>query len=557
MAAENYRSSAANGRGKRQVTTPASISNFGDDLLVDVLIRLPNPRSAFRCKSICKRWNSIISAPCFSRRLVSHQRTISAGEPPLLLPSDCDELMSSLLPVPSDEIRSRSYVSDCFKDLLLVGFSKWKYDELGRTFILCNPFTKQWVALPLAPPLEHRCENARLVCEAGNSITLDSGDGEGEVITHSSDYRFRVVRMYRREDPIAVILDVFCSNSVEWTKVVLDLDYNPSNWLRHLHKVVVSFDGKLYWMTWMGQVVEWNPFRLEKDNRPRTLIRLPSHQSPSICVSQGALYIINMEGTRPPGRVKQVDGLIVWRLEEEGWKRHFEVSFKKLMCGVVIDECGLDIKCSELVRLVVVGQHSQKPEVIYLKGFYPKSDRYVILSCNLSVEELEFLARGRQHYNHMVFQPRMDLWPTAIPNYERLQGIESWVKPKRASNCSTSICSSQGALYMIDMDSEMDSLSVWRLEKEEGWRRHYEVSLKYNIPATDKWDSKIKCSELEALNVVGQHSHKPEIIYLTAFHPDKECYVLLSCNLRMKELEFLAYRDKQCNRMVFPPRIDI
>ncbi|CAL1409520.1 unnamed protein product [Linum trigynum] len=37
------------------------ISKLGDDLLVAILIRLPNARSAFLCKSVCKRWSSLIS----------------------------------------------------------------------------------------------------------------------------------------------------------------------------------------------------------------------------------------------------------------------------------------------------------------------------------------------------------------------------------------------------------------------------------------------------------------------------------------------------------------
>ncbi|CAI0626267.1 unnamed protein product [Linum tenue] len=45
-------------------------------------------------------------------------------------------------------------ILDCFRDLLLLGFNASRSDnssELGRTLFLCNPFTKRWVALPLAP----------------------------------------------------------------------------------------------------------------------------------------------------------------------------------------------------------------------------------------------------------------------------------------------------------------------------------------------------------------------------------------------------------------------
>ncbi|CAL1369155.1 unnamed protein product [Linum trigynum] len=176
-----------------------AISRLGDDLMEEILIRLPNPRSASRCKPVCRRWNSMISSPSFNRRFVSHHQSKNR-EPPLLLPSD-DPLSSSMLsflPVPG-EFRSKFIVWDSFKDLLLCGFKDWGtsiYFEMGRLFFLCNPFTEQWVALPLAPMRinsRYRTTEVKLVCEEiGNSNTsLDMGDGQAFV--YSSDYRFRVL----------------------------------------------------------------------------------------------------------------------------------------------------------------------------------------------------------------------------------------------------------------------------------------------------------------------------------------------------------------------------
>ncbi|CAN0909726.1 hypothetical protein LINGRAHAP2_LOCUS25926 [Linum grandiflorum] len=49
------------------------ISKLGDDLLVEILIRsFPDPKSACRCKAVCKQWSSLISSPSFNRRFVSH-----------------------------------------------------------------------------------------------------------------------------------------------------------------------------------------------------------------------------------------------------------------------------------------------------------------------------------------------------------------------------------------------------------------------------------------------------------------------------------------------------
>ncbi|CAI0412802.1 unnamed protein product [Linum tenue] len=127
------------------------ISQLGDDLLVQILIRLPDPRPACRCKSVCKRWNSLISTPSFNRRFVHHHRSSNHH-----LPDDQKELQSIILsflpPMPS-KIGARFKVLDCFKDLVLCGFWDVDYDnsEQCRSYLVCNPFTKQWMALPLAP----------------------------------------------------------------------------------------------------------------------------------------------------------------------------------------------------------------------------------------------------------------------------------------------------------------------------------------------------------------------------------------------------------------------
>ncbi|CAL1404817.1 unnamed protein product [Linum trigynum] len=135
---------------------PSVIISLGDDLLGEILIRLPDTKSAFRCKLVCKRWRSLISSPSFSRRFVSHNQ--STGEARTLLlhtddASDPKSVIMSFFPSMPDRVRECFKVLDCFKDLVLCGYMDLDKNcsELGRTYVLCNPFTKQWMALPLAP----------------------------------------------------------------------------------------------------------------------------------------------------------------------------------------------------------------------------------------------------------------------------------------------------------------------------------------------------------------------------------------------------------------------
>ncbi|CAI0400178.1 unnamed protein product [Linum tenue] len=284
------------------------ISRLGDDLVGEILIRLPNPRSASRCKPVCKRWNSMISNPSFNRRFVSHHQSRNR-EPPLLLPSD-DPLSSSILsflPVPG-EIRSEFVIWDSFKDLLLCGFKDWGSDtdsQMGRLFLLCNPLTKQWVALPLAPERitrHYRTAEVRLVCKEVRNSKKSLELGDGQVFMYSSDYRFLVLLEYRTYLTMISRCEtyVFCSKSRKWS------------WRNNcrLQPDAASLNGKLYWK-YDQKICRSIPFR-GRDMPPTTVdamkfMEFCSHFS----ASNGALYIIQLQPdtvSEPDRRLPPTDG---------------------------------------------------------------------------------------------------------------------------------------------------------------------------------------------------------------------------------------------------------
>ncbi|CAI0377855.1 unnamed protein product, partial [Linum tenue] len=75
------------------------ISKLGDDLLVQVLLRVPEARFACCCKLVCKLWNYLIFDPYLIRCFVSHHQRRNGGEA-LLRPSDS---ILSFLPVPDED----------------------------------------------------------------------------------------------------------------------------------------------------------------------------------------------------------------------------------------------------------------------------------------------------------------------------------------------------------------------------------------------------------------------------------------------------------------------
>ncbi|CAL1376681.1 unnamed protein product [Linum trigynum] len=405
------------GRKRRslpEVNTPSPmmISELGDDLLIEVLIRsFPDPRSACRSKAVCKQWRSLISDPCFRRRFLSHHQSKSKPPPPMLLLSPASLL--TFLPMPARPPEHFA-VLDCFKDLLLCGFGEVFYrrtnPQLARSYLLCNPFTEQWIALPLAPerPLELTGFCARLVCEPLVSNSLDVGFGH--------EYRFRVVCVYQVGNSMK--LDVFCSESGQWVKHAIVLDgYRRCG----RNNVVSCSNGVLYLSYARAQdldaglyrplIAGFDPFRFDK---PPTLIDvspISSKKHWSISVSQGALHLSVYEHQKPMV-------LSVWRLRDD--------------CKLWRKVCESALKSSsgdnyELLFLGVPSLHPEMPEIAFFTNLPGSvgSPGHCHVFCDLgSGGELEFISVATQYFDRWrVFQPKIYCWPTRIPRYQKLRGL--------------------------------------------------------------------------------------------------------------------------------------
>ncbi|CAN0855788.1 hypothetical protein LINGRAHAP2_LOCUS6330 [Linum grandiflorum] len=413
-----------------------TIGEFGTDILLEILIRIPNPRSVCQCKLVCKRWGSLISSPLFNRRFVSHHQTMKHPHMPVD-PYKLKSFILSFLPPMPSTVRNALRVLDCNNDLVLCGFWDVECDDgvRGRSYLVCNPFTKQWVALPLAPRkyVGYLSPAARLVCEPRNSNKLDLGDDQSFPL---SEYRFRVVCVYQVAQPrVGITLDLFCSESGQWTKEAL---------FRHLHvkkglKGVVSCNGKLFWKYITEQyitnlVAVFNPFRLDIPSTSIDVYAFRGYPHWFISASQGVLHVIAIENLTVPVRVS------IWRLEEDG------KSWRKLHAGWVNETskcCNYQVEGCYRPLL-----HPHKPEIVFFNPFRSE-ERNVILCCNLRTEELEFFANveGRPDVCLLqVFQPRISFWATHIPRYDELGGMHdgsysSWIQSSsEAKTHSLNIC---------------------------------------------------------------------------------------------------------------------
>ncbi|CAN0853676.1 hypothetical protein LINGRAHAP2_LOCUS5704 [Linum grandiflorum] len=416
---------------------PTTISELGADLLVEILIRLPNPRSACQCKLVCKRWASLISSPPFNRDFISHHQTRNRPH----MPADPYELKSIILrflpPMPC-RFRNALRVLDCNNDLVLCGFRDVDCDdgECSRTYLVCNPFTKQWIALPLAPRkhVGYVLPAARLVCEPRNFNNLDLGDGQSFV---HSEYRFRVVCIYQVARPkVAIKLDVFCSQSGEWTKEALVCD----NHIRKPgSKSVISCNGELFWKystqyNYQSLVAVFNPFSLDIPPTSIDVSAFRVYPRWFISGSQGELHVIAIENETVPLRSS------IWRLEEDrkSWRKQYQglVNETSKCCNYKVEGCYRPLL------------HPHNPEIIFFNPLCSEETN-AILCCNLRTEELEFLAKVEGKLDVLgleVFQPRVSCWTTPIPRYDELRGMYDgrhsfWIQSSsEAKTHSLNIC---------------------------------------------------------------------------------------------------------------------
>uniref|UniRef100_A0A0D3FJ59 F-box domain-containing protein n=1 Tax=Oryza barthii TaxID=65489 RepID=A0A0D3FJ59_9ORYZ len=69
--------------------TAAAVQRLPDDLLRDILLRLP-PRSATRCLAVCKGWRSLVSDPSFRRAHAERPAGVAEADHTFCLRQDGD-----------------------------------------------------------------------------------------------------------------------------------------------------------------------------------------------------------------------------------------------------------------------------------------------------------------------------------------------------------------------------------------------------------------------------------------------------------------------------------
>ncbi|CAI0396194.1 unnamed protein product [Linum tenue] len=204
-------------------------------LLLEVFGCLPLT-DAFRCRSVCKLWLS-----CLDRDHKTLKQVVEGSSNGLLLCS------------PNDYSR--------------------------RLYYICNPLTKQWLALPRSPPRRrHHYVQVGFICDPFYHVQYDGEDGS---VTLNDRFGVKVVRLpfflgNEEGSPIEMEVEIFSSQTGCWTTSTVMLpkrlrfdEYNP--------QIAIPHNGRLYWFVEPCDILIYdlskNEFLLESHELPSFAMR--------------------------------------------------------------------------------------------------------------------------------------------------------------------------------------------------------------------------------------------------------------------------------------------
>ncbi|KAJ6725178.1 hypothetical protein OIU85_023033 [Salix viminalis] len=403
-------SCCSNKRTRREIPSSPEQSSVSlndlQPLLIEILHRLPSTQSAFLCKSVCKKWYSLISSPYFAGRFITHHLNHHYKQnPSAILISYWSKPSWNVLFTFSDEPMFRfdlSYlperngcvrVSAIVNDLMLCCVAKIEIGMLQ--YYICNPFTMQWVALPLLEADYMNDYKVGFVCEP-----YYFEDDQGECFINSK-YRFRVVHFTRIEST-QIVMKTYCSETRKWYRSVLE--GSEFWWITD----VVAHNGKLLWCN-REHIFSYDPFNPElftSINCSYMQTRLLPAVGKCFGVRQGFLCLMELIG------VGINRTFHIWKLKDYNngeWSLEDHVSLDAM------------IPESSLVQEIVDGSENKLKPL----GFHPSDGNIVylhfqtyVISFNTRTKELKMAGKipgERDSFCHgKVFHVELPLWPTPI-----------------------------------------------------------------------------------------------------------------------------------------------
>ncbi|KAF5746011.1 hypothetical protein HS088_TW06G00176 [Tripterygium wilfordii] len=275
---ESIAYSSSNWSRRRATERSSVLVNLPDSLLVEILCRLPR-KSANRCKSVCKRWLSLMSTPYFESQFmlireyppplallvqyVTGKRRRKRGH--LVVVSENPVFGSSgfslsFVPYYQGGIDDALYVVRSSRDLLLCAGRK----SNQPIYYICNTKDQDWIRFT-RPPTGRNHVRVGFLSDSEEECCLSS--------SINSQRRYKVVRVPQVEGCSTKLnLEIFSSENWKWSLVVVpfpqgfDLSIKPRNRLPTTTNVV-AYNGLLLWWSIDRGIVGYDPYNVDNPEK--------------------------------------------------------------------------------------------------------------------------------------------------------------------------------------------------------------------------------------------------------------------------------------------------
>ncbi|KAL6297661.1 hypothetical protein ACE6H2_005803 [Prunus campanulata] len=230
-----------------------NLDDLPDFLLVEILCRIPQ-KSAVQCMCVSKRWYGLVSDPYFVGRFLRLQSDNQVPINTYFLftnPKNKRKLFFDVWekePKRTIDLSLLSFLSP-FQEPPAVSVNTRGGEPIvfQRDYYICNPYTKQWDALP-PPPQCYKSIRVGFICDPYYNTTSTTST----IFQLNAEYRYSVVRLlpefpgYENSSSSQFKAQIFSSESGKWTESVV-LSPRSFRFDNLACNAGVACNGMLYW----------------------------------------------------------------------------------------------------------------------------------------------------------------------------------------------------------------------------------------------------------------------------------------------------------------------
>ncbi|TVU50135.1 hypothetical protein EJB05_01492, partial [Eragrostis curvula] len=186
------RSGGRKRRRRRRRERPNSMDHLTDDILVEILSRVPY-KSLLRCSCVSSRWRDLIAHPDNRRKLPQRAQTLagffyySSTRCFVNVSETGAPLVDTSLAFLPDRERPGLFVLDSCNGLLLCHCFRFA-DPNVFDYLVINPATENWVAVPVSRRWSHKVQTARLGFEPAVSLHFHVFEFQLDWVGDGTDY---------------------------------------------------------------------------------------------------------------------------------------------------------------------------------------------------------------------------------------------------------------------------------------------------------------------------------------------------------------------------------